>query len=313
MSSHDFINLHHLDNLSFVPYYEDKFIERNMRYFIKTLYEAKYFNNFLLLRRFKLINNLHRNSLISWNTTWISHKYDESHGTSFKSSSTYSFKIKTLYDELPTLENLKHRRPDLYPANLLCVCCNNTTSPSDRHETIDHLWTCPSRTSVVRNIMNSCRTFLHHSISQRYPDADTTGIDSNQVWTLDHFDTYVGGLLLVRGFVPTSLFNNINVILRNKKSTQHLISCMMNKLFKMFRSDIWSPRNQLLVAYESSINITPSMKKSGISGFHPSYVVKPIGPPSHTTLYSSRSYETWVDKAIDFGNSWLDFVLSLNK
>src|SRR5205823_14414502 len=133
--------------------------------------------------------------------------------------------------------------------------------------TIDHLWTCPSRTSIVCNIIDSCRTFLCQSISQHYLDADTTDLDSDRVWTLDHSDTHVGGLLLVRGFIPTSLFNNINVILRNKKSTQHLISCMMNKLFKMFRSDIWSPRNQLLVAYESSINITPSMKKSGISGF----------------------------------------------
>jgi len=65
MSSHDFTTLHRLDNLHYIPYYEDKFIERNMHYFIKTLHEAKHFNNFLLLRRFKLIN-LHRNSLISW-------------------------------------------------------------------------------------------------------------------------------------------------------------------------------------------------------------------------------------------------------
>ncbi len=197
--------------------------------------------------------------------------------------------------------------------NLLCVCCNNTTSPSDRHETIDHLWTCLSRTSIVRNIMASCRTFLHHSISQRYPDADTTALDSDQVWTLDHSDTHMRGLLLVRGFISTSLFNNINIILQNKKNTQQLISCMMNKLFEMFRSDIWFSRNQLVVVYESSVNITPSMKKSGISGFFQLYAAKPIGLPSQTTLYSSKSYETWVNKAIDFGNSWLDFVLSLNK
>src|SRR5256885_1972409 len=58
-------------------------IEKHMRIFVKSLFPAKYFNNLLLLTRFKLINRLHSLNLISWKLTWSSLNYREIRGTSF--------------------------------------------------------------------------------------------------------------------------------------------------------------------------------------------------------------------------------------
>jgi len=69
----------------------------------------------------------------------------------------------------------------------------------------------------------------------------------------------------------------------------------------------------MVIDYEYSIGITPVMKKSGVIGTHTPYMVEPLGLLSHTTIYEPKSYERWVDKAINFGNIWLDFVLFLNE
>ena len=221
-----------------------------------------------------------------------------------------STRIKLFYDELPTLENLKHRRPDLYPADLRCVCCHHTHSHSNHNETLHHLWTCPSRLTTTLEIIKSCRV---NSIKDKVSDANISDITSDHAWNMNLFNDHVGGLLLVRGFVPTSLETKVNAIIRNQEVTILLINKMMDKLFNLFYSLIWTPRNQMVIDYENSIGITPIMKKSGVLGPHTPYTVEPLGLPSHTTIYELKSYERWVDKAINFGNNWLDFVLFLNE
>ena len=42
----------------------------------------------------------------------------------FNDHNLKAFNVKKLMDELPTLENLKKRRPDLYAENLKCIRCN---------------------------------------------------------------------------------------------------------------------------------------------------------------------------------------------
>ena len=111
---------------------------------------------------------------------------------------------------------------------------------------------------------------------------------------------------MVRGFIPTSLETKVNAIIRNQEVTNLLINKMMDKLFNLFCSLIWTPRNQMVIDYENSIGITPIMKKSGVIGPHTPYVVD-------ATIYKPKSYEKWVDKSINFGNNWSDFVLFLNE
>ena len=56
-----------------------------------------------------------------------------SNETNFTQSKIKSFLIKNLMEELPTIEKLKIRHPDLY-RNWNCCVCNK------KKETYDHVW-----------------------------------------------------------------------------------------------------------------------------------------------------------------------------
>jgi len=62
-----------------------------------------------------------------------------------------NFKFKKMIGELPTLEKLKIRRPDLYKKDLMCIRCNK------KEENIKHIWECPIETN---NLVLFERTIL---------------------------------------------------------------------------------------------------------------------------------------------------------
>src|SRR5215216_8121848 len=61
--------------------------------------------------------------------------------------------IKNFVDELPVLSRMEQLRPDLYK-NWLCLGCNIMT------ETPTHLWTCPTRSNTMTNIISLTKSHL---------------------------------------------------------------------------------------------------------------------------------------------------------
>ena len=55
---------------------------------------------------------------------------------SIKQDKQKAFRIKKLFNELPVMEVLKIRKPQVYKLNFLCSRCN------DKKETINHLYKC---------------------------------------------------------------------------------------------------------------------------------------------------------------------------
>src|SRR5205814_318866 len=62
--TNNFSGLESLSSLQFIPFFMNNRIEKHMRFFVKSLFPAKYFNNLLLLTRFKIINRLHSLNLL---------------------------------------------------------------------------------------------------------------------------------------------------------------------------------------------------------------------------------------------------------
>ena len=61
----------------------------------------------------------------------------------FKENRRKAFKFKLMINELPTLEKLKMRHPDLYKKDLNCIRCNK------KKEILSHIWEC----SEVNNLI----------------------------------------------------------------------------------------------------------------------------------------------------------------
>src|SRR5688572_6442374 len=59
-----------------------------------------------------------------------------------------TFKVKKLFNELLTLENLKRRMPKLYKKNMLCPRCNK------KEENTKHIWECKKNNNEITILEN---------------------------------------------------------------------------------------------------------------------------------------------------------------
>ena len=80
----------------------------------------------------------------TWKQFW-SHLQIKGLDTSFKESDRRNFRIKMLHNELPTLERMTNRRPDLYNGNNnKCRMCGSEL------ETREHLFSCKNLENLTK-------------------------------------------------------------------------------------------------------------------------------------------------------------------
>ena len=119
-------------------------------------------NNILIQKGF---NSLNRNKIVNENINKnlllkiIKEKYQKKRIILSKFRNFYNhnfkvFNVKKLLDELPTIEKLKIRRPDLYKKDLKCVRCNK------ENKDLEYLWNCKVATNDIVIIGLKSRRFL---------------------------------------------------------------------------------------------------------------------------------------------------------
>jgi hypothetical protein len=113
-------------------------IDTNPRDFIKKM------DNILIEKEFDQLNRnkeIEKNYDKNLSLRIVKEKYRKkglsiSNFRNFKDHNFKAFNVKKLMDELPVLEKLKIRRPDLYKKDIKCVRCN------EDNEDLEHLWNC---------------------------------------------------------------------------------------------------------------------------------------------------------------------------
>ena len=135
----------------------------NSRPFIKKM------NNIYIQKEFDNLNrnNEFQNETIDKNISFriIKEKYRKKGITmskfrNFKDHNLKAFNVKKLMDELPVIEKLKIRRPDLYGKELNCVRCNK------EKETLEHLWECSAAANDMIIIGIKSRNFLYKILGE---------------------------------------------------------------------------------------------------------------------------------------------------
>ena len=85
---------------------------------------------------------------IEWREFWEQYRPKGSLCTSMKQMKEKSFRVKMMHNELPTLDNMVKRSPDLYIGCTKCIFCK------EKEETLDYLLMCKSLKTVRKEIWN---------------------------------------------------------------------------------------------------------------------------------------------------------------
>jgi len=194
-------------------------VESPPRSFMKSCYQVKYFNDFINLTRNNRSFSLTQLDQICWHTTKQFVTFTEdSTSTSFIDSLHVQFKVKCFTSLLPTLNELKVRRPDLYN-NHDWTCFNSShmkhfdgsirLTRCRAEETADHLWSCPVTVDKIRVIIRNTVLRIH---------ADLRSLDKSKVsnismdrlmqlecWSLEKSESF-NFLDNMRCLIPNFLF-----------------------------------------------------------------------------------------------------------
>jgi len=231
--------------------------------------------------------------------------------TTFIQRNKKAFKTKILVEELPTLNKLMVRRPDLYD-NWNCVTCDNA------EEDLNHLWTCLANQATILNLNTSLWNFLEQTILSKLGKnpvrlALFLSLKSqlrNCVDLQAHSDSFY---LLTKGLIPSELFHLLRSLFA-PVNTSSIIGLTSNHLIQLFHDMIWLSRCTKLIDKERSVGITSRQKrlkkkrkKKSITTAYTTHTSFTRLPPQKLNK-NSVIWKSWLTSAIKFGNSWLDFV-----
>jgi len=198
-------------------------------------------------------------------------------------SQLYSFRIKILTNNLPTMQNLNIRYPYLYTTSICCQCPNV--------EDTLYILICTKNTINIQqallNIINNTLTTLNiSSISS------TILLNILLHFTLNTTNLQYHHILnLLVGTISSTTFNNIKIL--TKKQTIPLLINLSNNLLSWFFNEIWFSRNIAQHQWETARNITPKSKRTKL--FLPTISSVPNTNPTTTpTTNNSSAIEKWL-------------------
>src|SRR5581483_307010 len=114
-------------------------VDKNPRKFIKEINLIRTNMQLNELNRMKDLKDVHKDIAFGF----INYKDEKTDSGFFsvKDDHIKSFRIKKLFNELPTLDNLKKRNPHIYKPEHKCPRCHQ------KEETLIHLWECSKATN----------------------------------------------------------------------------------------------------------------------------------------------------------------------
>jgi ribonuclease HI len=261
-------------------------IDKNPRKFIKDA------SRLLIDREFKELQrneNIEKETDLQFSIKVINEKYRKkglnvSKFRNFKDHNLKAFCVKKFLNELPTLEILKIRRPDLYKKDLKCIRCHK------ENETLEHLWNCSEATNDINIIGIKSRRFLNKElygikgrdelIDEVYKYTKTEKIlklfntKENTKWYRMNNDTrkdktYIwDGFnaidILLKGKIPFELISIFTKYFKKKAKRDKILMKWLVKLNVWFLNLIWKKRNKDVIEWENNNNITAKDKKLSI-------------------------------------------------
>jgi ribonuclease HI len=299
--SHDFNALPLIHNVSqftsihYFPLWKNIPIEINLRQFLTSVSRNIGFEKFLYLHR----NSKYVNLDVDWGTTFFILNDDENSSiTTTFASNHKSCRIKYLFEELPTVEHVKLRHPDLYDG-WNCPSCKN------EKKTFSHIWLCQQHRHIMNTIIFNQKKELVRLIRHfgNTPGFSSRDLLHDDLWIISFRSDRFTFIDLIKGVVPLSLFNIINSFLHNNSLSRQILSVFINNIFIDINQLIWQPRCDRILLDEYHAGITKHSKRQ----ICPSDITR--SPTTSRPAFSNFT-NLGIVNSIDFGGEWLSYYSS---
>lgn len=271
-----------------IPKWMDTTIDMAPRNFIKEVNKIKVLKEWTELNRIQSLFNKQISDPQSyeWRQLWKNLKKDNSK-TSNKNNKKRGFLLKLMHNELPTLDNLAERRPDIYHNFETCPNC------MEEKENREHLFQCKGLKVKLEVAWNKAIVFFKNNLklilettkinqnsrkehSQGKPrnsskiSAQVLKIILNEASNeLDQKKNCSKTFLLnfSIGLLDTNLTEQICNTLReheiqdNKSKIRALLICTSNNFRNHFRKEVWNFRCEKIVEADNTRNVTSRIKR----------------------------------------------------
>jgi hypothetical protein len=172
-----------------------------------------------------------------------------------------TFHFKTFFKELPTLQQLNIRRPDIYKKST-CPRCT-TEEESDLHPFLcDNSQTTTLQFELVKMLNKECSARAHGNkqhtnIKDIWAKTQIFNNQSNKNNVSDHV-TFAD---IIRGVVTNKMVETATEITNNHKSAKDAITAAINKFWDL-KKQIWKARCEEIIAWERTQNINKKNKRT---------------------------------------------------
>jgi hypothetical protein len=169
-----------------------------------------------------------------------------------------AFWLKVLCDELPLLQELGRRRPEIYK-DISCKLCSDNMP-----ETLEHLAVCKSLRAIWRNIETVASEIAWKELS----------MDERSLVPLKDFREILFGMklsdrekvllrvYLAKGLLPESIFKELETRGIRRRNLKIGIKIFLFSMRNGFHDSIWRERCTKVAEWEKRSGITRSMKRS---------------------------------------------------
>jgi ribonuclease HI len=233
------------------------------------------------------INNLFSSQIqdhnnYGWKQFWNNLKKNNNK-TSFKDNHKRSFLIKLIHNELPTLDRLAIRRPDLYNDFKKCTIC------LEENESREHLFQCKGLVDLLeqtwKEVMEEFKKEIKTLFNKKSQDKENHSLpipssnnSQNRQQLQDKTVEKIVKLLEQSVFKSQSSLLNFTLGLLDNNYTKKIISALdghrttatkirglliqtSNKFRNLFRKNIWNYRCKIMVETDHTRGITLRQKK----------------------------------------------------
>lgn len=202
-------------------------------------------------------------SEFDWKGVWEQSRLKGSLSTSTKHSKEKAFRIKMMHNELPTLDNMAKRSPNLYLGHTSCMFCK------EEEETLDHLVTCKDLENIRKEIWDTLANLTMNNWIPKHcnKDLNTSTEQTKQLlrkWYQSYFTTGKETIKICLGLISNSEIQKWKEALSEagvpNSKAKFILSKFINKICRQLRKKIWNPRCDKFQQRKKEIGI-PSLRE----------------------------------------------------
>jgi hypothetical protein len=242
-------------------------IEISIREFIKEYNKKEILVKWTKQNRIQKIwsQEIQEQKNFKWNIVWERNRMGNSLNTSIKQNKERTFGIKLMHNELPTLDNLEKRRPDIYFGKTTCVMYQS------EKETLDHLLSCKYTEEIRKQIWKSTVKKIIENWIPRYQSNKKTQISPQFKDFLKNLGdrTLLSSKNIINfslGLRDTSDSKNWDLQLAKMDITSEKAKIIFIKTSQFFiktlQKQIWNPRCEKTQLWEKEMEITKVQKRN---------------------------------------------------